>query len=105
METVTLPTTPPRLEVGDLPLLDYPGTYTYGPGRKFIVEVEGRELKFRTRSDGRATPLEPLAKDVFMDAGEERNLILFRRDERGRVTSLIQRRKFNDLHMRRIEEP
>jgi len=103
METVTLPTPPPRLEIGDLPVSDYPGTYTYGPGRRFIVEVEGRELKFRTRSDGRATLLEPLAEDVFMDAGEERNLFLFRRDERGRVTSLIERRKFNDLHMRRVE--
>ncbi len=103
METVTLPTPPPRLEVGDFPLSDYPGTYTYGPGRMFMVEVEGRDLKFRTRSDGRATMLEPLAKDVFMDAGEERNLFLFRRDERGRVTSLIERRKFNDLHMRRVE--
>jgi hypothetical protein len=105
METVTLPTPPPRLEVGDLPVSDYPGTYTYGPGRRFIVEAEGRELKFRTRPDGRATPLEALAKDVFMDAGEERNLFLFRRDQRGRVTLLIERRKFNDLHMRRIEEP
>jgi hypothetical protein len=103
METVTLPTPPPRLEVRDLPLSDYPGTYTYGPGRNFIVEVEGRELKFRTRSDGRATILEPLAKDVFIDAGEERNLFLFRRDERGRITSVIERRKFNDLHMRRVE--
>jgi uncharacterized protein DUF4440 len=103
METVTLPTPPPRLEVGDLPLSDYPGTYTYGPGRNFIVEVNGRELRFRTRSDGRTTMLEPLAKDVFMDAGEERNLFLFRRDARGRVTSLIERRKFNDLHMRRVE--
>jgi hypothetical protein len=68
-----------------------------------IVEAEGRELKFRTRSDGQATLLEALAKDVFMDAGEERNLFLFRRDERGRVTSLIERRKFNDLHMRRVD--
>jgi hypothetical protein len=103
METVTLPTQPPRLEVDDLPVSDYPGTYTYGPGRQFIVELAAGELKFRTRPDGRATPLEPLAKDVFMDAGEERNLILFRRDERGRVTSLIERRKFNDLHMRRVD--
>jgi hypothetical protein len=47
---------PPRLEVRDLPLADYPGTYTYGPGRNFIVEVEGRELKLRTRSDGRDIP-------------------------------------------------
>jgi hypothetical protein len=74
-----------------------------GPSRSCSADEES--LRFRTRPDGRATPLEPLAKDVFMDAGEERNLILFRRDERGRVTSLIQRRKFNDLHMRRIEEP
>jgi hypothetical protein len=43
------------------------------------------------------------ASVAFMDAGEERNLILFRRDERGRVTSLIERRKFNDLLMRRVE--
>ncbi len=34
METVTLPTPPPRLEVRDVPLFDYPGTYTYGPRSK-----------------------------------------------------------------------
>jgi hypothetical protein len=38
-----------------------------------------------------------------MDAGEERNLFLFRRDESGRVTSIVERRKFNDLRMRWVE--
>src|ERR1700687_4010511 len=57
LETFTLPTAPPRLEVSDLPLLDYPGTYTYGPGRRFIVAVEGRDLTFRARPDGPTTPL------------------------------------------------
>src|SRR5262249_16720648 len=61
------------------------------PGRKFIVEVEGRELKFRSKADGPPTLLEPLAKDAFMNAGEERNLFLSRRDERGPVPSLAAR--------------
>ena len=34
-----------------------------------------------------------------MDAGPERNLLIFRRGTGGQVNELIERRKFNDLRM------
>ena len=97
----TLPTPPPALTVKDLRLEDYPGTYRYGPERAWIVSVSDGKLSFRTRADRPATALDPVAKDVFMDAGEEKNLIVFRRGAGGRVVELIERRKFNDLRMKR----
>jgi hypothetical protein len=101
LHSVTLPTQPPRLHVRDLPVADYPGTYSYGPGRNTLIEAAAQGLVSRRRKDGPATPLEPLAKDVFMEGGDERNLVIFRRDQQGRVTSLIERRKYNDLAMQR----
>jgi hypothetical protein len=38
---------------------------------------------------------------VFSDDGDEKNLMLFRRDAAGRVEELVERRKFNDLRMKR----
>jgi len=38
---------------------------------------------------------------VFMGSDDERNLLIFRRDAGGKVVELIERRKFNDLHLRR----
>jgi len=40
-----------------------------------------------------------------MSGGDERNLVIFRRDPSGRIIELIERRKFNDLHMRREDMP
>jgi len=96
---VTLPTRPPPLAVGDLRLADYPGSYRYGPGRAYAVAVDGEHLSYTTRAGGKVTPLDAVAKDVFMDGGDERNLIVFRRDANGAVDALIERRKFNDLRM------
>ena len=42
-----------------------------------------------------------VAHDVFMDDGDEKNLLIFRRDASGAIVSLIERRKFNDLLMQR----
>jgi hypothetical protein len=42
-----------------------------------------------------------MAKDVFMGSEDEKNVLVFRRDNSGRVTELIERRKFNDLHLTR----
>ena len=58
-------------------------------------------MVYRTRADGPPTVLDAIARDVFMDAGEERNLYIFRRGADGRVTELLERRKFNDLRMTR----
>ncbi|TKR30377.1 DUF4440 domain-containing protein [Luteimonas gilva] len=101
MHTVTVPTTPPALDVAGLKLDDYPGVYRYAPERAFTVASDGKGLSFTTRPGRPATRLLPLARDVFMDDGVEKNLFLFRRDASGRVVELIERRKFNDLSLKR----
>jgi hypothetical protein len=102
---VTLPTPPPALSVDGLVVADYPGTYSYGPNRAFSVAVEDGKLFYTTKAGGTHTALDPIAKDVFMDGGDEKNLIIFRRYASGHVAELIERRKFNDLHMQRDDAP
>ena len=101
MQDVTLPTPPPALSVSGLVASDYAGTYSYAPERAFIVEVQDGKLMLRTRAGSPAHALDPVAKDVFMGSDDERNLLIFRRDARGKVVELIERRKFNDLHATR----
>jgi hypothetical protein len=100
---VTLPTTPPLLDVAGLVLADYPGVYSYGPGRAFTLAVSDGKLGYTTRAGGKSVVLIAVAKDVFMDDGDEKSLLIFRRDAAGKIRELIERRKFNDLHMRRAE--
>ena len=102
---VTLPTEPPKLAVAGLDPADYPGTYSYGPGRAWSVAAENGALYYTTKAGGPHTSLDALGKDVFMTGGDERNLAIFRRDASGRVIELIERRKFNDLHMKRDDSP
>lgn len=101
MVAVTVPTTPPRLDVAGLALDDYAGVYRYGPERAFSVAKDGDSLWFTTRPGRPATKLLPVARDVFMDDGDEKNVFVFRRDAAGHVVNLIERRKFNDLVMKR----
>lgn len=103
MQDVTVPTTPPALDVPGLKLADYPGVYRYGPDRAFTVDMDGQGLGYTTRAGRSPTRLLPLARDAFMDDGDEKNLYLFRRDAQGRVVAMIERRKFNDLVMTRDE--
>jgi Domain of unknown function (DUF4440) len=98
---VTLPTEPPPLTVADLTISDYPGSYSFGPGRAFSVAIAEGKLYYTTKAGGTHTALDPIAKDVFMSGGDERNLVIFRRNASGHVDELIERRKFNDLHMKR----
>lgn len=101
MMDVTLPTPPPLLEVRDLPLADYPGVYRYGPGRAFTVALEQSKLIYRARPEAHPVVLDAVARDVFMSGDDEKNLMIFRRDESGKIVELIERRKFNDLHLKR----
>lgn len=100
-QDVTLPTPPPSLQVSGIVLADYPGTYRYASGRAFAVELDNGRLMLRTRAGGEAHALDAIARDVFMGGDDERNLLIFRRDARGQVAGLIERRKFNDLVMTR----
>jgi hypothetical protein len=101
LQDLTLPTPPPTLPVRDLRLADYPGTYRYTAERAFSVELAGDKLMLRTRAGAAAHALDAVAKDVFMGSDDERNLLIFRRDDAGKITGLIERRKFNDLQMTR----
>ena len=101
MEDVTLPTPPPKLDVRGLKLDDYAGTYRYAPERAWIVEVDNGKLQWRTKAGSPPNALDAVAKDVFMGGDDEKNLMIFRRDDSGRVVELVERRKFNDLHLRR----
>ena len=98
MQDVTLPTPPPALDVRGIEPADYVGSYGYAPERAFIVEAQDGHLTLRARKTSPAHELDPVAKDVFMGSDDERNLVVFRRDARGKVVELIERRKFNDLH-------
>ena len=98
-EDVTLPTAPPRLDVTGLVPDDYTGTYRYAPNRAWTVSSKHRALSYITRPGGAENVLEPIAKDVFMGSDDERNLLIFHRDEHGKVDALIERRKFNDLRL------
>jgi len=98
---VTLPTEPPKLDVPGLVLGDYAGTFAYGPGRAWSIAAENGALYYTTKPGGPHTSLDAIGKDVFMTGGDERNLAIFRRDASGRVVEVIERRKFNDLHMKR----
>ncbi len=102
---VTLPTEPPKLDVAGLVLGDYAGTYSYGPKRAFSVALENGALFYTTKPGGTHTALDAIGKDVFMSGGDERNLVIFRRDRAGHVDELVERRKFNDLRMKRDETP
>jgi len=101
MMDVTLPTPPPQLSVRDVKIADYPGTYRYAPERAFIVAIENGKLVYRTKAGRPPNTLDCVAKDVFMGGDDEKNLLIFRRDESGKIVELIERRKYNDLHMKR----
>jgi len=101
MQDVTLPTAPPTLDVRGIAPADYVGTYSYAPERAFIVEAQDGSLTVRARKSAPAHGLDPVAKDVFMGTDDERNLLIFRRDAKGKVVELIERRKFNDLRASR----
>ena len=85
----------------DVKPADYAGTYRITPDRAWIVEVENGKLQWRTKAGRPAHPLDAIAKDVFMGGDDEKNLMIFRRDASGKVVELIERRKFNDLRLKR----
>ncbi|GAB2550562.1 nuclear transport factor 2 family protein [Rhodanobacter koreensis] len=100
-EDVTIPTPPPKLVVNGLVLAEYAGNYRYGPDRAWSVSVKDGALGYVTKAGRPFNRMEPIARDVFMGTDDERNLLIFRRDAAGHVTGLIERRKFNDLHLAR----
>ncbi|THD06915.1 YybH family protein [Rhodanobacter lindaniclasticus] len=98
---VTIPTAPPKLQVAGLQPADYVGSYRYAPTHAWTFSVRDHVLGYVTGAGRPFKAVEPIARDVFMGTDDERNLLIFRRDAAGHVTGLIERRKFNDLRLRR----
>ncbi len=100
-EDVTIPTSPPRLQVAGLQTQDYVGSYRFAPDHAWTFSVRNHLLGYVTGPGRPFKAVAPVAHDVFMGTDDERNLLIFRRNAAGHVTELIERRKFNDLHLRR----
>ena len=98
-EDVTIPTAPPKLQINGLKPDDYIGNYRYATDHAWSVSVKDGVLGYITKAGRPFNRIEPIAKDVFMGTDDERNLLIFRRDAAGHITELIERRKFNDLHL------
>jgi hypothetical protein len=74
---------------------DYVGSYQLAPGARLTVTAEGANL-FSQRAGRAKDQLIPEAPDIFFVKGVEGRR-LFRRDERGRVDALIDRRNNEDV--------
>jgi hypothetical protein len=74
---------------------DYVGTYEIAPGTTLTVSAEGADL-FSQRAGRAKDLLIPEAPDIFFVKGVEGRR-LFRRDERGKVDALINRRNNEDV--------
>lgn len=98
---VTIPTSPPRLQVTGLQPMDYVGNYHFAPAHAWTFSVRNHLLGYVTGPGRQFTAVDAVARDVFMSTDDEHSLLIFRRDAAGHVTELIERRKFNDLVLRR----
>ncbi|MFZ0999238.1 MAG: DUF4440 domain-containing protein [Candidatus Sulfotelmatobacter sp.] len=75
--------------------VDYVGTYELAPGNVLTVSIEGADL-FSQRPGKVKNLLVPEAPDIFFVKGVEGRR-LFRRNEKGRVEALIDRRNNEDV--------
>ncbi|HEV2115922.1 MAG TPA: DUF4440 domain-containing protein [Terriglobales bacterium] len=80
---------------------EYVGAYELAPGITLAVSVENKEL-FSQRAARAKEQLIPEAPDIFFRKGVEGRR-LFRRDDRGKVDALIDRRNNEDVVWRKIK--
>ncbi len=80
---------------------EYAGTYELAPGVTQAVSLEGDKL-FAQRKGGDKVLLVPESTDIFFRKGIEGRR-LFRRDDRGRVDAMIDRRNNEDVIWKKIE--
>ncbi|HKW24861.1 MAG TPA: DUF4440 domain-containing protein [Terriglobales bacterium] len=90
---------PGKPEVKKYP--EYTGTYELAPGITLTVSAEGKEL-FSQRAGRAKELLVPEAPDIFFRKGVEGRR-LFRRNDKGKVDALIDRRNNEDVVWRKIE--
>jgi hypothetical protein len=80
---------------------DYLGTYELAPGTTLTVSAEGADL-FSQRAGRAKDLLIPEAPDIFFVKGMEGRR-LFRRDDRGKVDALLNRRNNEDVVWRKTK--
>ena len=90
---------PGKPEVKKYP--EYAGTYELTPGITLSVSAKGKEL-FSQRSGRAKELLVPEAPDIFFRKGVEGRR-LFRRNDKGKVDALIDRRNNEDVVWRKIK--
>ena len=79
---------------------EYVGTYELAPGTTLVVSADGGDL-FSQRTGRSKDQLIPEAADIFFRKGVEGRR-LFRRNEKGKVDALIDRRNNEDLIWKKI---
>jgi hypothetical protein len=82
-------------------LTEYAGTYEVAPANRLTVSQDGAEL-YRQRGDQPKGLLIPEAADIFFRKGVE-GRILFRRNDRGKVDALIDRRNNEDVVWKKVQ--
>jgi hypothetical protein len=82
------------------PYRDYVGTYQLAPGVVLTISTDGGKL-LRQRAGRAKELLLPEAPDLYFRKGIEGRL-LFRRDERGKVDALVDRRNNEDVVWKRL---
>jgi Domain of unknown function (DUF3471) len=80
---------------------DYVGTYELAPGKTLTISSEGGDL-FSEQSGKPKDQLVPEAPDIFFVKGVEGRR-LFRRDDKGRVDALLNRRNNEDVVWRKTK--
>ncbi len=90
---------PGKPEVKKYP--EYAGTYELAPGITLTVSAEGQNL-FSQRAGRARELLIPEAPDIFFRKGVEGRR-LFRRNDRGKVDALLDRRNNEDVVWRKIK--
>jgi hypothetical protein len=79
---------------------DYIGTYELAPGKQASVSAESGHLYYQ-RASGDKQELFPESDPIYFRKGVEGRM-LFRRDDAGKVTELVDRRNNEDLVWKRV---
>jgi hypothetical protein len=90
---------PAKLDLKKYP--DYIGTYELAPGTTLTITAEGADLFSQRVGRGKERLITEAPEIFFVKGVEGRRL--FRRDERGRVDALINRRNNEDLVWRKTK--
>jgi hypothetical protein len=90
---------PGKPDVGKYP--EYSGRYELAPGKTLTVTSDGAALYSQSTGKAREA-LVPEAADIFFRQGVEGRR-LFRRDERGQVDALVDRRNNEDVVWRKTQ--